>query len=222
MNFFRSTNKSFDLNYKIDNKVKEMYKNYFKKSKNNIDEYVCISTLNSCINEIAKWNIFRFDFSQQALNKEEIIDFTLEDQKTLLDLFNMNQLVERLKFMFDDEQTNLFEYNDKFKRDLMYCAMLKMIQLGGRNKGSEYALIFAKMFNFDYATAMQYASYDGDQRNPRFRKFLNTYLELGGTDKVYWLPKYFDKEDRFVMEELEDVISFVETFYEVQKIKRFD
>lgn len=225
MNLFKSINKTFDLDYKIDYKIKEIMKKYIKKDKNSIEEYENIAIIKSAINEIAKWNIFRLDLSKQLLNKEDLLDLALDEKTLLLDMFNMNQLVERLNIIFTDEQKNLFEYNDQFKRDLMYCAMLRMIQMGGRYKGSEYALIFAKIFNYDYSIAMQYASYDGNSINPKFKKFIEIYLELGGSKNVYWLPNYFDKESRFIMEELESVIYFNESYYEYKKTyknRKFD
>ena len=74
--------------------------------------------------------------------------------------------------------------------------------------------------NFDISIPMTYASYDGSLNNPRLKEFINKYIELGGSKYVYWLPNYFSKDikNRFVMEELGDVINYIQ--YDLSKDKK--
>ena len=210
-------NKTCDLNFKIENKLKESYKNYIEKNKNSINEYENISILKRVVEEIANWHIWHTEVYSEYLKKEQLLDLAYEDKKILLDVFDMNKLMAKLDIIMSEKIKDLFNKNDEFKRNVMYISMLRIIEIGGKDKGSEYALIFAKAFNFDYGVTMQYASYSGSMTDPRLIKFIETYLNLGGSTKVYWLPNYFDEKDRYNMEELEYIIKVNKELNKVQK-----
>ncbi len=216
MNILNLTNKSYDINFKIDNEVRKCCRKYIKCT-NVVDEYMNISMLKGVIKNIAEWYMKNFDTLKEALNKEELVDLALEDKELLMKHINIYQLKAQLLISLTYEQKELFVNNESFKRKMIYLSMLKIIELGGKDKGSEYALIFAKKYDLDYAPAMQYASYSGKITDERLKKFINIYLQLGGSKDVYWLPNYFKEKNRYDMEELEDVIRINNELSSTQK-----
>lgn len=212
---------SFDLNVKTNKLLKKISKKYLSKKKTYIDKVKDISSLENIVTVIVNNHIRQLNIYVNYYEKQkDLLEVANEDVKKLLDIFNMNNFVKEMDILFTDEIRQLFNNNDKFRRDLLYTSIFEIIKKGGANKGAEYALIFAKAFNFDYAIAMSYASYDSDVNNPRLEEFINKYLELGGSKDVYWLPNYFKKDDktRFNMEELRDVIEYIDNNKSAKKL----
>lgn len=211
MNIFRSIDyKTYDIDTKINNQIKSIRKNYLVKKINDEEKKADNSALSYAIDKISTWYLIRFENVLHMINESnrDLLKVVDLDKRFLLDVFCMNDLTKSLENTLTSEQKKLFENNFEFRRNILYCSLLDIIKKGGPFSGSEFGLVFSKMFNFDYSIAMHYASYDSSFYNPRLKEFINKYLELGGCKQVYWLPNYFsdDEKERFCLEELEDVI----------------
>lgn len=218
MSIFTNT---YDLDEKIEKQIRKIIKTYFKKKKKMEDKIEDKITLKNMIDEIAENHIIKFDmYTNSYSNENDLLEIASENKKFILDIFDMNKLIKILETVSTKEEIELFNNNDEFRREVLYTSLLEIIKIGGANKGSEYGLVFAKAFNFDISIPMTYASYDGSLNNPRLKEFINKYIELGGSKYVYWLPNYFSKDikNRFVMEELGDVINYIQ--YDLSKDKK--
>lgn len=217
MSIFTNT---YDLDEKIEKEIRKIIKTYFKKKKLMEDKIEDKITLKNMIDEIAENHMTKLDmYTNVYSNQSDLLDIANFSKKEILDIFDMNKLIKILETLATKEEMELFNKNDKFRRDVLYVSLLEMIKLGGANKGSEYGLIFSKAFNFDLSIPMTYASYDSSLNNPRLKEFIDKYIELGGNTQVYWLPNYFSKniKNRFVMEELNDVIDYIENYSDNKK-----
>lgn len=217
MSIFTNT---YDLDEKIEKEIRKIIKTYFKKKKLMEDKIEDKITLKNMIDEIEENHMTKLDmYTNVYSNQSDLLDIANFSKKEILDIFDMNKLIKILETLATKEEMELFNKNDQFRRDVLYVSLLEMIKLGGANKGSEYGLIFAKAFNFDLSIPMTYASYDSSLNNPRLKEFIDKYIELGGNTQVYWLPNYFSKniKNRFVMEELNDVIDYIENYSDNKK-----
>jgi hypothetical protein len=190
----------YDLDKKIDNIIKRIKKEYFD---NNINDYYS-EKMKWMIKEISDWHTSKFYLYLLMNNKKDLlslIDYTNEE---LLTIFDMNELMQQLSIGIDQKMKKLLIENDKFKREMFGASLYQIIKDCGRYEGSEYGMIFAKMFNFSYSIPMLYASYDSKETNPRLAEFISKYLEIGGSINTYWMPYYFDNDYSLV--ELNEVI----------------
>lgn len=203
-----------------------MFKNMFKKA--NMNAYDIDTIINNLVKKIdnkegnekiikglistvSSWYIIKaYNASLNLYGEEDMLKLASEKQKDLLNIFNANDLLNEVasKDLIADYYTDLVN-NHEFSRDIYFASLLRIIDLGGADKGAEYGLVFAKTFNYDLAIPMRYASYDSNPTNPRLSEFVSKYLELGGNKNVYWLSNYFDEDpkSRYCMEELGYVIS---------------
>lgn len=210
--FFKNTN---DKIYNLDNKKQKIIKNLIKE-----DIQLNDLSLNELINLVALYhnNKFRQIPAQLYDNNGDLIDVSKESKELLLEIFNIDELYKMI-----DENSNYekekFEKNDVFRRNIMNAALYQIIMLGGKEKGPEYGLIFAKMFNYDIEVPMQYASYDGIY-DVRFIKYVDTYLGLGGSNSIFWLPNYFseNKKDKYVMEPLYEITDRIKEYINKSKV----
>lgn len=210
MSFFKSIElKNYDLDTKINNKLKECNK-YMKEKKNNSP------SIKMSVEEITNRHI-RFCNDMLVEKKDyELIDLVSENQIDLLEKFNISSLINSFEKILTDEEIELFNYNNDFRRKILFSSLFNIIKIGGSEKGAEYALIFAKMFSFNYSIPMHYASYDGTVYNPKLKKFISKYLEIGGSEITYWLPNYFSDNNKikYSCEELEKVIEIINDYGE--------
>lgn len=197
---FRS---SVEKSYNLELIVERLKKNIMKK-----DSKLNKQQLDGLINTIVLYYKNQFEFVPSNLYKNEnksLVDLANEDESTLIELFDMNNLYALLNFNSNYEREK-FKNNDDFRRQVMHVVLYETINRNGKEKGAEYGLIFAKIFNFDLTVPMHYASYNG-MFDERFLKFYDTYLGLGGTPYTYWLPNYFDndRKSKYNMEDLSDL-----------------
>ena len=186
--FFKSATEKI---YNLENKKQKVIKNLIKED-NSLRE----DNLNELINLISIYHINKFKTLSQHLynNKENLVDVAKESKELLLKIFNINNLYQLLK-QNPSYENQRFEKDDEFRRKIMNASLYQVISIGGKEKGPEYGLIYAKMFNYSLGLPMQYASYNGIY-DERFIKYVDTYLGLGGSDKLYWLPNYFDSTEK--------------------------
>lgn len=210
MSFFKSNEKAYNLDNKINKKIKNIVK------KDNILNYDREKELIEYITNFYMKNIDNYS----TYYGNDLLKLVDEDNKVLLDMFNMNNLLLNLKELLDNYEYDKFINDDNYRRNIMYATLLNIIKIGGPYKGSEYGLIYSKAFNFDYSTSMMYASYDSSMLNERFIEFLNKYISLGGSTNVYWLPNYFknDTKDKYIMEPLYEVVKYTNMFGKNEKI----
>lgn len=204
MNFFKSNEKAYNLDYKIDKKIK----NEIKKD-NNLD----FDSIKELIVMITNWHIEKINHISKYY-EDDLLHIVDEDVEILLDIFDMNSFLPNIKESLTEYEYNKFVKDDDYRRNIMYVSLLNIINTGGPDIGSEYGLIFSKAFNFDYATSMMYASYDSSMLNKRLSEFINKYLSLGGSTNVYWLPNYFNdnEKDKYIMEPLYEVVKCIKMF----------
>lgn len=207
--FFKNSN---NLDVKKEKAIKKLIK-----EDSNLNE----KNLNGLINFIAIYHTNQFKRIPEKLyhnQNKDLIDVSTESNDLLLQIFNMNELYKVLNENSNYEKQK-FEYDDNFRRKIMNVALYEIISLNGKEKGSEYGLIFAKMFNFSLELPMQYASYDG-MYDERFIKYVDTYLGLGGSTTLYWLPNYFDniEKNKYDMEDLNEIVYKLKNYLNKNKV----
>lgn len=195
MGIFKSSyDKVYNLNIRIDNIIKKEVKK---------DPNLDIIKLNTLIDIIFSWFVHNINnASNKMYNEIDMLKIIDEDQKILLNIFNMSSLLNRVKIdpmlcKICDKLVN----NDGFRRRMLYASLLKTIETKGAYLGAEYGLVFAKTFNFNLAIPTHYASYDSKITNPRLKEYISKYLELGGNKYICLLPYYFnnDKKTKYYM-----------------------
>ena len=197
MRFRSSLEKSYNLTYKIQKNIKKLLKKQPELEEDKIYKL---------INDIVMWHINNFDQAADTLYQGDLLKLARDNQKLLLDIFNMNNFLEKIKNDYDKlYYDNFSKYN--IRRELFKNVLYKIIEDNPNGKGSEYGLLFAKAFNFDLSIPMRYASYEQGLFDPRFIEYVKTYKELGGTN-TYVLSDYYKKKNssKYNMEELNDVI----------------
>lgn len=172
------------------------------------------------IDRLTYWYIERMNMACRELYVDggDILDLANEDKKVLLDIFDQNNLFQRL----NEEKTyesKLFICDDDFRRKILYGTLYNIISRTGKRYGAEYGLVFAKTYNFDLSIPMHYVSYENGITDKNLRKYVNTYIELGGPLETYVLPKYYDTKDRYDVEELRSIITY---FNNSLSIKPYD
>ena len=209
MFFKNSMDKTFDLQQRKQKVIKDLIKN---------DSRLKEISLNELINTISIYHTNKFvNSSKELYNSNDLIDVAKESKELLLKIFNMDELYKKLgkEKSYEIEK---FEYNDDFRRKVMNASLYQIISMNGKEKGPEYGLIFAKMFNYSLELPMQYASYNG-MFDERFIKYLDTYLGLNGSSNIYLLPNYFDdSNDKYYMEDLGEVIELVKAYLKANKV----
>lgn len=210
--FFKSNEKFYNLDIKKEKLIKNLIK-----QDNRLNE----KNLNGLVNMISIYHTNQFKNIPNQLyhnQDKDLIDVSKESRDLLLQIFNMNELYKILKESTNYEKQR-FEQDDNFRRNIMLASLYDIISSNGKYRGAEYGLIFAKAFNYNISVPMQYASYDG-MFDERFIKYVDTYLGLGGTDKMYWLPSYFDmnKKNKYDMEELYKVIDIISSYLNENKV----
>lgn len=210
MALFKINDKAYNLDYKINKKLK----NEIKK-----DNDLNFDNLKKLVTELTNWHIENSNNASDKLYEGDLLKLVDEDVKTLLDIFDMSSFLLNIKETLNETEYNKFVEDDTFRRNIMYAALLNIIKIGGAYKGSEYGLVFSKAFNYDYATSMMYASYSKSMLNERYIEFLNKYLSLGGSTNVYWLPNYFsdNEKNRYIMEPLYEVIKYTKLFGKINE-----
>ncbi len=202
MKFISSVEKAYNLDIKKERKINEIIK---KDKTLNKDE------INKIISIISAWSICRYqNASKELYNEFNMLKLASENIKLLLEIFNMNSLNANLKEVLSKGEYEKFIKDDAYRREILYLALLQIINQGGKTYGAEYGLVYAKTFNFDLSTPLHYASYDEGMNDPRLKEYINTYLKLGGSKNVYWLPSYYseNKKQKYNMEELKYVIDY--------------
>lgn len=202
MKFISSIEKAYNLDIKKERKINEIIK---KDKTLNKDE------INKIISIISAWSICRYqNASKELYNEFNMLKLASENIKLLLEIFNMNSLNANLKEVLSKGEYEKFIKDDAYRREILYLALLQIINQGGKTYGAEYGLVYAKTFNFDLSTPLHYASYDEGMNDPRLKEYINTYLKLGGSKNVYWLPSYYseNKKQKYNMEELKYVIDY--------------
>ena len=202
MKFISSVEKAYNLDIKKERKINEIIK---KDKTLNKDE------INKIISIISAWSICRYqNASKELYNEFNMLKLASENIKLLLEIFNMNSLNANLKEVLSKDEYEKFIKDDAYRREILYLALLQIINQGGKTYGAEYGLVYAKTFNFDLSTPLHYASYDEGMNDPRLKEYINTYLKLGGSKNVYWLPSYYseNKKQKYNMEELKYVIDY--------------
>lgn len=213
--FKNSYEKAYNLDLKINNIIKDI-----KKNNSSLDE----EELRRLIDGFTDWFMNQSNITSTNMYKEnDMLKFALEKQEVLLQNFNMNLLLKYLKESSLEHYHNKIVDDDLFRRKILYCTLLNTIKVGGRYKGAEYGLVFSKTFGFDLSIPLHYASYDSRMDNKRLKEYIDTYIELGGSKHVYWLPNYFDndKKSKYCMEELEYVISYIDNLSKDKSYKKF-
>lgn len=189
----------YNLEYRIEKEEKKLLKKDSKLSKSELDEL---------INLVAYYHKNQFMHVPKELyktNDKDLVDLAREDQKLLIEIFDNNNLYNLL-----DRHKNYakekFKNEDNFRRKVLELSLYEIIEQNGKGKGSEYGLLFAKIFNFDIALPMSYASYDGIF-DPKFVKFYSTYLDLNGSKNIYLFPNYYsgDPKSKYNMEDLSEL-----------------
>lgn len=210
--FRSSTEKAYNLELIIG----RLKRNILKK-----DETVNDRHLDELINTIALYHKDRFERVPNMLYKDEnkdLVDLAKEDEKTLTEIFNMNNLYQILK-LHPNYTKERYKNDDDFRRKVMRIVLYEVIDQNGKGKGAEYGLIFAKIFNFDVSVPMHYASYDG-MFDPAFLKYYDTYLGIGGSPYTYWLPNYYDNDSKskYNLEDLSDLTPQLKSYINKYKI----
>lgn len=202
MKFISSVEKAYNLDIKKERKINEIIKK---------DKTLKKDEINKIISIISAWSICRYqNASKELYNEFNMLKLASENIKLLLEIFNMNSLNANLKEVLSNDEYEKFIKDDAYRREILYLALLQIINQGGKTYGAEYGLVYAKTFNFDLSTPLHYASYDEGMNDPRLKEYINTYLKLGGSKNVYWLPSYYseNKKQKYNMEELKYVIDY--------------
>lgn len=207
---------SMEKAYNLELVIERLKRNILKK-----DETVNKQHLNELINTIALYHKDRFERVPNQLYKDEnkdLVDLAKEDDKTLTEIFNMNNLYQLLRLHPNNTKTK-YKDDDNFRRRVMHVVLYEIIEQNGKEKGAEYGLLFAKIFNFDLAVPMHYASYDG-MFDHRFLKFYDTYLGLDGSPYTYWLPNYYDNDpkSKYNLEDLSELTPQLRNYINKYKI----
>lgn len=204
MKFRSAIEKAYNLEVKKERKINKMLK-----SDKSLNEKV----MEKIISIISAWSICKYNSETKELyNENNMLKLASEDQKLLLKLFDNNGLLNYLEKVLEKEEYAKLKNEDNYRRDIMYLSLIQIIIRGGKTYGAEYGLIFAKTHNFDLAIPMHYASYEQGIKDPKLKEYIDTYLKLGGSKNVYWLPTYYseNKKNKYDMEELEYVINYLE------------
>lgn len=196
---FRSSEKTYNLSIIIDRLKKALMKKY-----NNIDK----QQLDGLVNTIAIYHKNQFKFIPNRLYRyqnKEFIDLALEDDIVLSNFFNISNLYQLLKIN-PNKTKEKFKNDDDFRREILNISLYEIIDQGGKDKGAEYGLVFAKIFKFPLTIPMHYATYDGTY-DYKFLKFYNIYKNIGGSLYVNLLPNYYTKTDksRYYTEDLSEL-----------------
>ena len=212
MKFRTSNEKSYNLEYKIEKGIMNLIKADNKIDKKNLEQLV---------NKVAYHHIDQFTNVPKKLypnDNKDLVDIAKEPQENLLKIFNIDRLYKSLN-LNPNYVVKKFENNDEFRRKVMKISLYKIISSGGKNYGSEYGLIYAKTFNFLLDTPMRYVSYKDGILDERFIKYVDTYLELGGSPNVYWLKNYFsdNTKAKYDIEELGEVIKILNLYLKERK-----
>ena len=210
MFFKNSTARIYNLENKKQRKIKQLRKQ---------DNQLNITNLDELINTVAIYHINQFRLLPNQLynNNADLIDISKESKELLLEVFNINRLYRVLNNNYNYEK-HKFENDDEFRRSVMNAVLYQIIEIGGKEKGPEYGLIFSKIFNYKIELPMQYASYNSIY-DERFIKYIDTYLELGGSDNIYWLPNYFeDNKNKYNMEPLYEIIDIIKGYISENKV----
>lgn len=204
MKFKSATEKAYNLDLKKERKINKMLKSDKTLNKEVIEKIVSI---------ISAWSICKYNnVTKELYNENNMLKLASEDQKTLLKIFDKSSLLNNLEKVLEKEEYIRFTKNDTYRREIMFLSLIQIIIQGGKTYGAEYGLVFAKTHNFDLSTPMRYASYEEGIKDPKLKEFVDTYLKSGGSKNVYWLPTYYseNKKNKYNMEELEYVISYLE------------
>lgn len=204
MKFRSATERAYNLELKKERKINQMIKN---------DKSLDKEQLEKIISVISAWSICRYNnASKELYNENNIIKLASEEQKILLQIVDKSNLLNNLGKVLEFDEYNKFKEDDIYRRDVMYLSLIQIIIQGGKTKGAEYGLVFAKTHNFDLAIPMHYASYEQGMKDPKLKEYIDTYLKSGGSKNVYWLPSYYseNKKNKYDMEELDYVINYLQ------------
>lgn len=150
-----------------------------------------------------------------------IISFHLSKNGIIEEIDNLEYLpnfpikAKQLKGMHIDQVVNLLKQNgvelpqnnelDKeinyhnnwqfLRKQLLNCAMYRIIERGGNRIGPRRGLIFAKEFNLNIDIPMMYGV---DESDPYLGNFILEYLKAGGSTNLVCLINYFSKTKDFI------------------------
>ncbi len=194
--------KVYDLDERIDKVIKAMIKH---------DKSLDSKKIKRIVSDMANWHIQKSDSAALSLyGEKDMLKLVMEDKKMLLDIFDMNSYLTKLSNEITDDYYEKM-LDDDFRRKIVKCSLFESIKLGGLNKGCEYGLVLARIFNFDLAIPMTYASYDNGVLDEGFNKCVDTYLQLGGSSNIYVLNSYFkgNRKDKYNMDDLNEDIKIL-------------
>lgn len=93
-----------------------------------------------------------------------------------------------------DEAIAKVDNASRLGREILNCAMYRIIDRGGNRIGPRRALLFAKEFKLNVDVPMTYGVDDSD---PELRMFINEYLKAGGSLDLVCYLNYFSRSQKY-------------------------
>ena len=208
----KAINRAYKRSFNIESKLDKLEANVSKMYDINR------SYIDKLVNKVSSWYISRMNELTKN-NNNDILDYATLSKLVILDNLNFNGLLQDFS---DNKIEARFKDDFSFRREILFATQYKVLSVLGKSKGSEYALVFEKAFNFSYDPSIRYASYDTGIYGEEYMRFLDIYLKIGGSTGVYILKDYYSKDPirRYNMEELTTIIDEIRQYKNMQKQKK--